>query len=112
MTEPIGQRLAAGTSAARRLAPAQRTLPWPTANLPTTSRTSKHAGQQSRESDDDRRKREAEEKQEQRRRRVRPYVRLGMAIVLALMIGGGLWYWEATKNIETTDDAYTPMAAR
>jgi membrane fusion protein (multidrug efflux system) len=66
-----------------------------------------HAGQQSRESDDDRRKREAEEKQEQRRRRVRPYVRLGMAIVLALMIGGGLWYWEATKNIETTDDAYT-----
>ncbi len=48
-----------------------------------------HDAGQSRESDEDRKKREAEEKQEQRRRQVRPYVRIGMVIVLALMIGGG-----------------------
>jgi membrane fusion protein (multidrug efflux system) len=63
--------------------------------------------QQSRESDEDRKKREAEEKQEQRRRRARPFVRLGMVVVLALMIGGGVWYWLSTKNLENTDDAYT-----
>jgi membrane fusion protein (multidrug efflux system) len=62
---------------------------------------------QSRESDEARRKREAEEKQEQRRQRTRPFVRLGMVVVLALLIGGGIWYWLSTKNLETTDDAYT-----
>jgi membrane fusion protein (multidrug efflux system) len=30
-----------------------------------------------------------------------------MVVVLALMIGGGIWYWLATKNLENTDDAYT-----
>jgi membrane fusion protein (multidrug efflux system) len=62
---------------------------------------------QSRESEEDRKKREAEEKQEQRRQRARPFVRIGMVIVLVLMIGGGFWYWSSTKNLENTDDAYT-----
>jgi membrane fusion protein (multidrug efflux system) len=50
---------------------------------------------------------EAERKQEQRRNRARPYVRIGMVVVLIGLIGGGIWYWQSTKDLEGTDDAYT-----
>ncbi len=56
---------------------------------------------------EDRQKREAEDRREQSRRTARPWVRLGMVAVLAVLIGGGIWYWLATKDLETTDDAYT-----
>jgi len=50
---------------------------------------------------------EQERAQEKRRQRARPYVRIGMVIILLALIGGGLWYWESTKDVEDTDDAYT-----
>ena len=56
---------------------------------------------------DARRADEAERKQEQRRRRARPFVRLGMVVVLVGLIAGGLYYWQSTKDVESTDDAYT-----
>ena len=37
----------------------------------------------------------------------RPTVLLGGILVTALLIGGGLYYWLSTRNIESTDDAYT-----
>ena len=57
--------------------------------------------------DDKRRAEEADRKQDQRRSRARPFVRLGMVVVLVGLIAGGLYYWQSTKNIESTDDAYT-----
>ncbi len=57
--------------------------------------------------DDKRRAEEAEREQEQRRRRARPFVRLGMVVVLVGLIAGGLYYWQSTKDVEGTDDAYT-----
>jgi membrane fusion protein (multidrug efflux system) len=50
---------------------------------------------------------EADRRQEERRQRVRPFVRIGMVIVLIALIAGGIWYWSSTRNIEDTDDAYT-----
>ncbi len=50
---------------------------------------------------------DADRKQEQRRSRARPFVRAGMVLVLVGLIAGGLYYWESTKDIQTTDDAYT-----
>ena len=60
-----------------------------------------------KKAEDDRRKQEAERKQDQRRAKARPWVRLGMVVVLLILTGGGIWYWLSTKDIETTDDAYT-----
>ncbi len=56
---------------------------------------------------EDRQRREAEAKREQSRRAARPWVRLAMVVILVALIAGGIWYWLATKNLETTDDAYT-----
>jgi len=50
---------------------------------------------------------EQEHRQEQRRKRALPYVRIAMVVILIALIGGGLWYWQATKDLEDTDDAYT-----
>ncbi len=57
--------------------------------------------------EDKRREAEADRRQEQRRQRVRPFVRIGMVIVLIGLIAGGIWYWLSTRGIEDTDDAYT-----
>jgi membrane fusion protein (multidrug efflux system) len=57
-------------------------------------------GQQGKEAEQERR-------QEQRRQRARPFVRIGMVVVLICLIAGGLYYWQSTKNLEDTDDAYT-----
>jgi membrane fusion protein (multidrug efflux system) len=50
---------------------------------------------------------EQERRQEQRRQRARPFVRIGMVVILIGLIAGGLYYWQSTKNLENTDDAYT-----
>jgi membrane fusion protein, multidrug efflux system len=44
---------------------------------------------------------------EQQRRAARPWVRLGMIVVLVALVGGGLAYWWATRDEQSTDDAYT-----
>jgi membrane fusion protein (multidrug efflux system) len=43
----------------------------------------------------------------QQRQAARPWVRLGMVVVLVALIGGGFYYWYATKDEVSTDDAYT-----
>jgi membrane fusion protein (multidrug efflux system) len=58
-------------------------------------------------SEDDDKKKDAERKQEQRRSKARPFVRIGMVVIAILLIAGGLYYYESTKDIESTDDAYT-----
>jgi len=60
-----------------------------------------------RQDDERRRQEEADRRQEQRRQRVRPFVRIGMVLVLIGLIAGGIWYWQSTKDLENTDDAYT-----
>jgi membrane fusion protein (multidrug efflux system) len=60
-----------------------------------------------KEAAEKRRQEEADRKQEQRRQRARPFVRIGMVVVLVFLIAGGLYYWQSTKDIQTTDDAYT-----
>ncbi len=37
----------------------------------------------------------------------RPSVLLGGILVVALLLGSGAYYWLTTRNIESTDDAYT-----
>jgi membrane fusion protein (multidrug efflux system) len=44
---------------------------------------------------------------EETRRKRRPTIALIGVVVLALLVVGGAWYWFATRNIESTDDAYT-----
>ncbi len=45
--------------------------------------------------------------QAKRRKKARPFVRLGIVLALLILIGGGFYYWQSTKDIEDTDDAYT-----
>ena len=57
-----------------------------------------------------------EAQSDRRRRAARPWVRIGMVVVLIALIAGGLIYWQATKDQASTDDAYTdgravPIAA-
>jgi membrane fusion protein (multidrug efflux system) len=77
------------------------------ADAPTAEPAHQAPAEQNAESGDDRRKREAAERNEAGRRRARPFVRLGMAVVLIALIVGGVWYWQSTKDLEGTDDAYT-----
>ena len=44
---------------------------------------------------------------EQRRQRVRPYVIVGLVVLVLCAIAGGGWYWWSTRNQETSDDAFT-----
>jgi membrane fusion protein, multidrug efflux system len=48
-----------------------------------------------------------DEKQTAERNAARPYVRIGMVVVLIGLIVGGASYWYITRNEVSTDDAYT-----
>jgi membrane fusion protein (multidrug efflux system) len=48
---------------------------------------------------------EKDEKNRPRERRGRVF--LGGILIFGLLIGGGIYYWLSTRNIEWTDDAYT-----
>ena len=48
---------------------------------------------------------EKDEKSRPRERRGRVF--LGGILIFGLLIGGGIYYWLSTRNIEWTDDAYT-----
>jgi membrane fusion protein (multidrug efflux system) len=41
------------------------------------------------------------------RRKRRPWILLIGLVVVALIAGGGVYYWLSTRNVESTDDAYT-----
>jgi membrane fusion protein (multidrug efflux system) len=41
------------------------------------------------------------------RNKRRPLVITGGILVVVLLTAGGLFYWLSTRNLETTDDAYT-----
>ena len=64
-------------------------------------------GQSNQQDQDKRRQEDADRKQEQRRQRARPVVRIVMVVILIGLIAGGIYYWQSTKDIENTDDAYT-----
>jgi membrane fusion protein (multidrug efflux system) len=44
---------------------------------------------------------------EQKRRGMSPILRIVLILVLLAAIAGGVYYWYSTRNLETTDDAYT-----
>jgi membrane fusion protein, multidrug efflux system len=57
--------------------------------------------------DDDSASNRAEIANQAARKRRRPYVMvIGLAIV-GLLLAGGIYYWLSTRNLESTDDAYT-----
>lgn len=56
--------------------------------------------------EDDKAKQEEKADEEARRKRRPLVISIGVVIVL-LLIAGGLYYWLTTRNLESTDDAYT-----
>ena len=48
-----------------------------------------------------------EAEHERQRARARPFVRAGLILVILAIVGGGFYLWWSTRNIETTDDAFT-----
>ena len=54
----------------------------------------------------DARQRQQQQQAEQSRAAARPWARLGMIVVLAAVVGGSLYYWQATRNDVSTDDAF------
>lgn len=68
----------------------------PSAPPPTSKDTSKEAGVPDK----------GTEREEVRRKR-RPIVFIIVLVVIALLVAGGVYYWLSTRNIESTDDAYT-----
>jgi membrane fusion protein (multidrug efflux system) len=57
--------------------------------------------------DADRARQDREAEKSQQRKAARPWVRVIMVLVLLALIIGGLSYWYATKDEESTDDSYT-----
>jgi membrane fusion protein (multidrug efflux system) len=55
---------------------------------------------------DDKAKQEEKADEEARRKRRPLVISIGVVIVV-LLIAGGLYYWLTTRNLESTDDAYT-----
>jgi membrane fusion protein (multidrug efflux system) len=101
MTEPIGQECEIVSMA--DIEPADRS----DQHAAPAAEQGQRQSQSPPPDDEARKQREADRKQEQRRQRARPFVRAGMVIVLIALIAGGVYYYLSTKNIETTDDAYT-----
>ena len=64
-------------------------------------------GQGGEQSEEDKKQAQQDRKQDERRAKARPYVRIGMVVIAVLLIAGGLYYYESTKDIQSTDDAYT-----
>jgi membrane fusion protein, multidrug efflux system len=64
-------------------------------------------GQRSDDADKTGQKTEGTPTGEETRKRRRPTVLIIGGIVLALLVIGGLYYWLTTRNVESTDDAYT-----
>ena len=52
-------------------------------------------------------KKREEGRREDQRKRTRPFVRVGLVLVLLLLVAGGAYYWWSNRNLEDTDDAYT-----
>jgi membrane fusion protein, multidrug efflux system len=48
-----------------------------------------------------------EKSEEEARRKRRPLIIAIGVVVVGLLIAGGLYYWLTTRNLESTDDAYT-----
>ena len=56
---------------------------------------------------EDKEKQEQERKQDEQRKKARPVVRIILVLVLVGLVAGGFYLWWTTRNVETTDDAYT-----
>lgn len=57
--------------------------------------------------DGDDEEKKQEEHDEAQRQKARPWVRLGLVVAAVGIVAGGFYLWWSTRNIETTDDAYT-----
>jgi membrane fusion protein, multidrug efflux system len=55
----------------------------------------------------DNKEKEKEKAEQETRKKRRPLVITIGVVVVGLLIAGGLYYWLTTRNIESTDDAYT-----
>ncbi|MEM6050941.1 HlyD family secretion protein [Erwinia sp. P7711] len=72
------------------------------------------ANQSNNESEDEQRQQDDEEQQEssqpeRKRPGKKPLIILAVVVVIAIVVA--LWYWFTTRNIETTDDAFTESDA-
>ncbi len=54
-----------------------------------------------------REKQKTEHEEEEKRNKARPFVRAGLVVVIIGLLAGGFWLWYSTRNVETTDDAFT-----
>ena len=52
-------------------------------------------------------KKKQEQEQDRQRARSRPFVRVGLIVILIAFIGGGVYLYLTTRGKQTTDDAYT-----
>ena len=57
--------------------------------------------------DDDQKQKAQDQKQEQQRAKSRPFVRVGLFVIIILFVTGGFYLWWSTRGKESTDDAYT-----
>ena len=71
-------------------------------------RNGEKSGQESGDQSKEKREQEAKQRQEeQSRAKARPFVRVGLVLVILLLLGGGFYLWWTTRNVQSTDDAYT-----
>lgn len=49
----------------------------------------------------------ADREHDEERARAQPYVRFGLIVVILVMVLGGFYLWWSTRDLETTDDAFT-----
>jgi membrane fusion protein (multidrug efflux system) len=77
------------------------------AEQPGTPQDKGKAGDKAQPEKKDDKDKEAEKAGEETRKKRRPLVIIIGVIVVGLIVAGGLYYWIANRNLESTDDAYT-----
>ena len=75
---------------------------------PTRDQGQQNAKENNKENDKQNDKESAEEKAgEETRKKRRPLIVTIGVVIVGLLIIAGLYYWLTTRNLESTDDAYT-----
>ena len=70
-------------------------------------KTGTKPGEGDEKSKEKREQQEKEQQEERSRAKARPFVRAGLVLVILLLLGGGFYLWWTTRNVQSTDDAYT-----
>jgi membrane fusion protein (multidrug efflux system) len=103
MTDPDADRDAASRDDTKRSADGGRQPSAPNADKGAKGDGDRKAAKAPDESGD---RVEEQAEQEALKHRRPPIIAIGIVIVL-LLVAGGLYYWITTRNLESTDDAYT-----